>query len=461
VIEPHGQRRSLFTLPALAVAEQACRAALALAIAPLRLLGYAVHRRRYVAELSEDLATQASPPEPPPLPPLPQRPLRIFLSCAEPSGELHARSLLQNLRAQIAAAGAPPPIVFGLGGPALGDLGVERVGDPVARAAMGFGVVAALPFYLGLLTCAARALRERDPDLVIGVDSPALHVPLCAIARRYGLRTVHFVTPQYWGWAPWRVGGYRRAVGLALSILPFEPAWFERHGVRAKHVGHPLLDALADVPATLPPDASRTLVILPGSRRSVLARNLPWMVEVLAEWRLRHPDARIVLPHARRELVPAIEAILARCGASEWVHVATEPLHAVLAGARAAFSVSGTVLLDLLHHRLPTVVVYRVSNGLESFGARHLLTVPHFAAPNLLAGEAVCPEFCFHGEGPRPAVLDALTGLWADGDARATCRAGLERAAARLGPPGASRRAARWALAELARAPAGGPDATG
>lgn len=109
MIEPHGQRRSLFTLPALAVAEQACRAALALAIAPLRLLGYAVHRRRYVAELSEDLATQASPPEPPPLPPLPQRPLRIFLSCAEPSGELHAHSLLQNLRAQIAARATGSP----------------------------------------------------------------------------------------------------------------------------------------------------------------------------------------------------------------------------------------------------------------------------------------------------------------------------------------------------------------
>lgn len=437
--------------PSLAVVLELLAAAGALVLAPFRLVAYLLRRQRLLAELDRDLVTQASPPEAPAPRDLPKRPLVIFLSCAEPSGELHTLSLLAALRAELGAAGAPPPRVLGLGGPALAEAGVDIVGDPVARAAMGFGVVAALPFYLRLLTAAARAFRERPIDLVIGADSPALHVPLGSLARRYGRPMVHFVTPQYWGWAPWRVGGYRRAVGLALSILPFEPAWFERHGVRARHVGHPLLDALQGVPPTRPDGASQILALLPGSRRSVVRRNLPWMVRTLAQFRERHPDVQVVLPHARRELVPELEAILDANGARSWIHLAEEPLHRVLPRARAALSVSGTVLLDLLHHRLPTVVLYRLSGPHLTVASRHLLTVPHFAAPNLLAGEEVLPEFCFHGEGPREDVLRALVSLWNPGPARERCLDGLDRAAERLGPPGATVRAARWALSELNR----------
>src|SRR5438874_10358663 len=109
-----------------------------------------------------------------------------------------------------------------------------------------------------------------------------------SIAQRYGVRTVHFVTPQYWAWAPWRVHAYARTVDRALSILPFEPAWFARRGVRVAHVGHPLLDELEL--SRSPPDSmgtaraptsgspARELVLLPGSRAGVIARNLPWML---------------------------------------------------------------------------------------------------------------------------------------------------------------------------------------
>src|SRR5438874_10342754 len=99
-----------------------------------------------------------------------------------------------------------------------------------------------------------------------------------SIAQRYGVRTVHFVTPQYWAWAPWRVHAYARTVDRALSILPFEPAWFARRGVGVAHVGHPLLDEIERSRSMVtagPPgsgDESRELVLLPGSRAGVIER---------------------------------------------------------------------------------------------------------------------------------------------------------------------------------------------
>jgi len=373
--------------------------------------------------------------------------LRVFVSCAEASGEIHAVSLVREIRSAIAGLGAPAPEIVALGGVRLEAEGVRQLGRPVERAAMGLrGPMQNLAYYADLLRRCASHFDAVRPDVCVPVDSPALHVPLARVARAHGVPVAHFVTPQYWGWAPWRARGYRRAVDRALSILPFEPAWFERRGIAVAHVGHPLLDALASVAPTRPPDDSRRLAILPGSRLGVIERNLPWMLAAAARLRARDPEIRAVVVHERRELAEPIEAAIERAGASAWARAQTGDLHGSLSRARCAFSVSGTVLLDLLHHRLPAVVVYRLANARSSWAARRFLTVPWFSSVNLLAGREVYPEFCFHGDGPVEAIDEALARAFGDDGWREACAADLEVAAKRLGPPGAAGRAAAQVL---------------
>lgn len=444
--------------PRRVVARECARALVDALLLPVRALGYTWGRGRAQAELRR-LLDRPAPVEDPPAEALhvpTDRPLRVFLSCAEPSGELHAASLLASLREELAARGAPPPEVVGLGGPRLAQEGVELVADTLAHAAMGADVRHELGFWIRTLTAVARRLRDTPFDLVLPVDSPALHVPLGHIAHAYRTPVVHFVTPQYWGWAPWRVGGYARAVDLALTILPFEPAWFAARGVPTAHVGHPLQDRLAEVEARPGSgDGGRTLVVLPGSRASVVDRNLPWMLATVARMRLEVPDVEVLLPHDRAELGERIRAHVDAAGAQGWARVETGSLHDALAGARAALSVSGTILIDLLHHRLPAVVVYRVGGAAATWAGSRFLTVPWFSSVNLLAGREVLPEFAFHGEGPQGEVAAALARAFADEDWRRDCRVGLEEAARRLGPAGAARRAARLALGALPAPPPG------
>jgi lipid-A-disaccharide synthase len=438
--------------PARAVRLECARAALALLLSPFHALFYLARRGRLEREFLADAARGAEPAPLPELGPLPARPLRLFLSCAEPSGEVHALSLARALHAATRARGAPDPELTGLGGPALAREGVRLLGDPLARAAMGTDALNSIGFYARLLARVGEHFRDTAPDLCLPVDSPALHVPLGGIAHRYGVPVVHFVTPQYWAWAPWRVTGYRRAVDLALSILPFEPAWFRRHGVAVAHVGHPQLDALARVPARDEgAGAARSLVLLPGSRRPVIERNLPWMLAVAARLRDAHPGLELVLPHDRSELEPLLVAELEAAGLRGAVRLAVGDLHGELARARAALSVSGTVLIDLVHHRLPAVVVYRLRSRLAAAAARRALSVPWFASPNMLVGREVLPEFCFHGSGPLDEVAGILARCLADDAYHAGIRAGLEQAARRLGPAGACERAAAQALAVAAR----------
>lgn len=412
---------------------------------PLRWLVHAPGRSAEMRRIAGEVEASDGRIDPVPALELPtDRPLRVFLSAAEASGEIHGANLVEALRRVAARHGAPVPEITAIGGERLRALDVPTIGDPVARAHMGFdGVLQSLPYYAGLLADGASHARDRAPDVLVPIDSPALHVPLARMVRRYGVPVVHLVTPQYWGWAPWRVHAYRRAIDLGLTILPHEARWFARHGVRTKHVGHPLLDALEEIPRTSPPEDSNVLAVLPGSRAGVIRRNLPWMMRALSVLRAEHPNARIEILQATGEHVGSIVDLTR----DEDVRVVVGDLHSSLARARAAFAVSGTILTDVLHHRLPVVVIYRVSKRMETWMRDHVLIAPYFASTNLLAGEAIVPEHCFRGEGPLDVVAGQVRDAYSDEATRSRMAAGFERALERLGPPGAIERTAHHALA--------------
>jgi len=435
-----------------AVRGELARAAGDALLLPLRGAGFLMRKGALRRRLREDLNARAEVEDPPLPAELPARPLRLFVAAAEASGERHSLRLIEALRAELARLGAPAPEILAWGSARTAALGVERLGDPLARASMGLDPLRSLPYYVELLETTGARLAAFRPDLAIGVDSPALHVPLFRVLARQGLTTLHLVAPQYWAWAPWRVRAYRSAVTRALTILPFEQAWLARHGVAAAHVGHPALDGLSPAPAPDDP-GRRTLVLLPGSRSSVIARNLPWMLARAGELLQRHPGLEVVLPHEDAGRTEELEQHLARSPLAGRVRLSIGALHAELGRARAALAVSGTIQIDLLHHRLPTAVLYRVDGPLQALVARHLLTVPWFSVVNLVAHAPVYREACFHGEGPAGELLEELETALFDPAGRAERVHALEAAARRLGPPGAVLRAAHHALELAARSP--------
>ena len=184
----------------------------------------------------------------------------------------------------------------------------------------------------------------------------------------------------------------------------------------------------------------------------MIQRNLPWMLEALEPLRKAAPDAEVRILQATDEHA----ALIGELARGHEVTFACGDLHGELARARAAFAVSGTILTDVLHHRLPTVVLYRFSKKLESFLYDHVLTTPFFASTNLLAGSEVLPEHGFRGEGPMELVSAQVRDAFLDPETRARASEGLEEAARRLGPPGAIDRAAAHALSVATSAKAAG-----
>ena len=117
---------------------------------------------------------------------------------------------------------------------------------------------------------------------------------------------------------------------------------------------------------------------------------------------------------------------------------------AVLASADVALTASGTATVQTAIHDTPMVVVYRLSPLTYRLG-RRLVKLDTFGMVNLIAGERIVPELIQDRFTPE-AVADEAISMLTDPVRAARVREGLARVRARLGGPGASRRAAEAIL---------------
>jgi lipid-A-disaccharide synthase len=120
----------------------------------------------------------------------------------------------------------------------------------------------------------------------------------------------------------------------------------------------------------------------------------------------------------------------------------------VLRAADAALCKSGTTTLEAAVAGCPLVVAYRTS-GWSYAIARRLVRIPNIALVNIVAGRRVAPELVQDAVTAEALAAQVLPLLDAASTERCEQLAGLAAVRAKLGEPGAARRAAAMA-SELA-----------
>ena len=375
--------------------------------------------------------------------------MRVMISCGEPSGDMYAGALAREiLRLD------PSTQVTGFGSEQLRRAGATLTADFEGLSVTGLLEVArVLPRTYGVYRRLIAEAEANRPDVFVAIDFPDFNFRLANRMRKLGIPVVYYISPQLWAWRPGRLETMRRLVDQVLVIFPFEEEIYRRAGIPVEWVGHPLFD----VAPRLPPrdeflarhglDPSRPVVaLLPGSRANEVRAILPGLVRASAIVHRQVPQAQFVL--ARAPHVP--DALFAPLAAKQPPITALDgAADAVLAAANVALVASGTVTVQAAMHECPMVVVYRLSPITYRLG-RPFVQVDTFAMANLVAGRQIVPELMQDAFTPEAVAAQAVTLLTDDG-AAARMRRDLAAVKAKLGEPGASRRAAAAVLAAAAR----------
>jgi len=382
----------------------------------------------------------------------------IYIVAGEASGDALGARLVGALR------GRRPDLTFaGIGGERLAEQGMESL-FPMRELAL-MGLIEVLPNIRNLSRRMAQTVADittRRPALIVTIDSPGFAMRLAERVKPLGIPIVHYVAPQIWAWRPGRVKKVKERVDRILCLLPFEPVLFDKAGIPASFVGHPVLESGAGGG-----DAARfrarhgigaedkLLLAMPGSRRMEAKRLLPIFGATLRLLEPRLPGLRPVIP------VSPVVAELVRDAAAGWPGrpILVETLaekHDAFAAVResggAGLIKSGTSSLEMAVAGLPHVVTYRV-NPITAAIIRRLVRVRFASLVNLLAEREIAPEYLQDRATPE-ALAEALHRLLTDPEAAAEQREGLASVLDELHPPGLapSEAAAEAVLEALAQA---------
>ncbi|HVC54597.1 MAG TPA: lipid-A-disaccharide synthase [Stellaceae bacterium] len=388
----------------------------------------------------------------------------LFIIAGEPSGDALGAALITALRERtgghlrIAGIGGEQMAAQGLVSLVpLADLAVAGIAEVLPRA----------PLILRRVRQTVAAIRMVRPDAVVTIDSSGFSWRVAQRLRRHGERLplIHYVAPMVWAWR----GGRARRMALwydhLLTLLPFEPAYFERVGLAASYVGHPVLDSGAGHG-----DAARfraahaiaadelVLAVLPGSRGGEVRRLLPVFGATLQRLEAIVGPFRVAVP----TVATVAEAVTA--GVRDWpgrpiVLRGNAAKYDAFAASRAALAASGTIALELALARVPMAVAYRL-NPLTEMLLDHIVKVRQANLVNLLLDRPLVPEHLRRQCAPEPLAA-SLAELIRDERVRSAHLAGYDEAIRRLrgddqsDTASPSRAAADRILAILAAQPKG------
>lgn len=378
--------------------------------------------------------------------------MRIFISAGEPSGDLHGANLTQALQAAM-----PGAELVGFGGPRMAAAGCKLLYPLCSLAVMGLArVLANLHKFLGVLSFADRWLARNKPDAVVLIDYPGLHWWLARRAKFHGIPVFYFVPPQIWAWATWRVKKMQRFVDHVLCSLPFEEPWYAERGVQAQYIGHPYFDELTkrklDAEFIAQQEASGGPIIgmLPGSRTQEVLNNVPMMLETCQRLHRELPGARMLFACFKESHAALIRPMLASYQLPLELHVGRTP--EIIHLAKVCLAVSGSVGLELLYHRKPSVVLYKTNPLMLKIG-KALVHIRFASLVNLLADRELYPEFITDRNEAEAITGHLLKWLTNPVEHQRVVRE-LSALAQQVGQPGACQRAAEYVAETLDQAKA-------
>lgn len=374
--------------------------------------------------------------------------MKYYLIAGEASGDLHASNLMRAIQ------NTDPQADFRFLG---GDL-MKRVGGTLVKHYREMAFMGFIPVLMNLRTILRNMqvcredIRQYQPDVVILIDYPGFNLKIAKYVKTVLHIPVHYyISPKIWAWKQYRIKDFRKYVDHLYSILPFEPAFFQRLDYQVDYVGNPSVDSVSNYQQRESIGKSTffrmnrladkpILALLAGSRKQEIRDNLPVMLRVAA----RFPEYQPVIAGA-----PGIDPEYYRQYTDPSVQILFQQTYPLLQHSDVALVTSGTATLETALFRVPQVVCYYVPAGrLATFIFKHFFHTPYISLVNLIAGKEVVQEL-FGERFSEKNITTELGRIVHNKTYREKMLQHYDEMIRILGKPGASRRAAELIVGRL------------
>lgn len=314
--------------------------------------------------------------------------MKYYIIAGEASGDLHGSNLMKELIHL-----DPNADIRFWGGDLMQNVGGTLVKHYKELAFMGFWeVITHLKTILNNISFCKKDIEKFAPDIIILIDYPGFNMRITEWAKKKGIATHYYVSPQIWAWKENRIKQIKRDFDKLSVILPFEKDFYEKkHHFPVEFVGHPLIDAIKQRPYVNEKDfrlkhklgEKPIVALLPGSRKQEISKMLGIMLTVVKDF----PDYHFVIAGA-----PGQEDVFYQQFISNQnVSFIKNQTYDLLTFAHAALVTSGTATLETALFKVPEVVCYKGS-WVSYQIAKRIITLKYISLVNLIMDEEIVTE---------------------------------------------------------------------
>ncbi len=314
----------------------------------------------------------------------------VFISAGEQSGDLHGSGLMREIKAQ-----SDNNIVFnGLGGDLMKAEGLNELYHIKDLATVGFtDVIKKYPFFKKVIADCVEFIRESSPDVVILIDYPGFNIRLAEELKKfYTGKIIYYISPQLWAWHEKRVHKIKKYVDKMLVVFPFEVEFYEKFGVNAEYVGHPLTARIKKFLDENPkkkntqPD-KKVITILPGSRKDEIKYHMPVLIETVnllkKEFNLEVNISKA--PSLNERIFSEFENI-------KEYNLTTENVYNLILNSDLVLTKAGTSTMECSLIGTPYLIFYKTF-PLNYYILKPIVKIDNLGIANILSKENIVCEF--------------------------------------------------------------------
>lgn len=307
----------------------------------------------------------------------------------------------------------PQANFFGLGGQEMAAAGADLLYPIEELNIVGiYEAMASYPKVRRMLAALKKEAVRRKANAAVLIDSPDFNLRLARLLHNEGIPILYYISPTVWAWRPGRLRQIKRYVSKMLLIFPFEKAIYEKAGIPAVYVGHPLLPRLKTrmtrsefrskygLPAEKP-----LITLLPGSRPSEIKRHGPILSKSIDLIKNKITSS-FVLIRAKTVDKKIIEEFFNRHHDLIVLGEDNDKYEA-MAAADLVLAACGTANMEACLLEVPLIAFYRISPLVYLFGKK-LVKINNYSMVNILAGKRVVPELIQSKFTPENVAAEAI-----------------------------------------------------
>ena len=322
---------------------------------------------------------------------------KYFLIAGEASGDLLGSKLMKEIKEAESDAE-----FIGVGGPLMKEEGLESIFNYEELTIMGFvEILPKIPTILKKIKQTSDEIIKTEPDCVITIDSPDFCFRVIKKIQNISkAKKVHLIAPSVWAYREKRAEKIAKLYDLLLAILPFEPPYFTKYGLKTTFIGHPIIENKPDFSNqeyvneefrnkhNLKLD-DKIICVTPGSRIGEVTKIYPEFIDAINILQSKYKNivATIPLTPKTHDIVQEMSKKL-KC---KYILVNRDKKNLALLSSNYALAKSGTNNLELSLYKIPFIIAYKV-NILSYLLGKMLIKIKFVNLVNIILNKAVIPE---------------------------------------------------------------------